>query len=256
MENGDRRTLRCLFGYLGFVGLLLVSVIGLWALFHYLSQGAPTWTAIARPVSAETRDYVVVLDAGHGGEDGGTVGLLDGKTIEEKHLNLAVAELVRDLLVADGIAVVMTREKDVLLYDRNVDYEGRKKVLDLAARVAVAESTENAMFVSIHMNAFPQAQYKGLQVYYSPNNTVSETLAETIQRKIATSLQPDNHRKIKRAGSEIHLLEQLDCPAVLVECGFLSNAEDCRALTDPAYRQRLAFLLFCAIRETVALSDT
>jgi N-acetylmuramoyl-L-alanine amidase len=202
------------------------------------AQGAPPKTS-----------FTVVIDAGHGGEDGGAV---SASGIVEKELNLQIALLLRDLLEANGVKVIMTRTTDTLLYDKNADYEGRKKVLDLAARVAVAESTENAMFVSIHMNAFPQAQYKGLQVYYSPNNTVSETLAETIQRKIATSLQPDNHRKIKRAGSEIHLLEQLDCPAVLVECGFLSNAEDCRALTDPAYRQRLAFLLFCAIRETVA----
>lgn len=252
MENGQHRALRCLFGYLGFVLLLLVSVAGLWVLFQYLSQTAPSWAVTSRPVLAEAQGYVVVLDAGHGGEDGGAVGMLDGKEVEEKHLNLALAKLVRDLLVADGVEVVMTREEDVLLYDRNTSFEGRKKVLDLAARVAVAESTENAIFVGIHMNAFPQTQYKGLQVYYSPNHALSATLAEAMQSKVVSHLQPENHRKIKRAGAEIHVLEQLDCPAVLVECGFLSNVEDCRALTDPAYQQRLAFLLFCAIRETMA----
>ena len=252
MENGRRRAVRCLLGYLGFVLLLLVCVVGLMAVFHHLSHAAPTWAGTALPVLAQTDDYTVVLDAGHGGEDGGAVGEIDGKAVEEKHLDLAVAKLLRDLLVADGVEVVMTREEDVLLYDRNVDYEGRKKVLDLAARVAVAESTENAIFVSIHMNAFPQPECRGLQVYYSPNHALSETLAQAMQSRIVSSLQPDNHRKIKRAGTEIHVLEQLDCPAVLVECGFLSNAEDCRALTDPAYQQRLAFLLFCAIRETMA----
>ncbi|MBO5898902.1 MAG: N-acetylmuramoyl-L-alanine amidase, partial [Clostridia bacterium] len=121
----------------------------------------------------------------------------------------------------------------------------------IAARLAVGQSTENAMFVSIHMNAFPQRQYKGLQVYYSPHHPTSQMLAEAMQRKVAAHLQPDNERKIKRAGSEIYLLEHLECPAVLVECGFLSNAEDCAALSDESYQQRLAFLLFCAIRETM-----
>ena len=251
MENGGRRALHCLLGYLGFILLLLVSTLGLVSLFHHLSQASPTDTKDARPVVAESLPYTVVLDAGHGGEDGGAVGHLDGEEIYEKHLNLAVAKIVRDLLVADGISVVMTREQDVLLYDRNVDYEGRKKVLDLAARLAVGQSTENALFVSIHMNAFPQTQYKGLQVYYSPNHALSLTLAETMQSKVVATLQPDNHRQIKRAGSEIHLLEQLECPAVLVECGFLSNADDCAALCDEAYQQQLAFLLFCAIRETM-----
>lgn len=252
MGNGHRRAARCLLGYLGFVLLLLVCVVGLMAVFHHLSRTAPTWSSTSLPVLAQAGGYTVVLDAGHGGEDGGAVGQLDGNAIEEKHLDLAVTRLLRDLLVADGVEVVMTREEDVLLYDRNVDYEGRKKVLDLAARVAVAQRTENAIFVSIHMNAFPQPSCRGLQVYYSPNNALSETLAQAIQSKVVSSLQPDNHRKIKQAGSEIHLLEQLDCPAVLVECGFLSNPEDCRALTDPAYQQKLAFLLFCAIRETMA----
>lgn len=250
MERDGSRGVRCLMGYLGFILLLLASVVGMLTLFHYLSRTAPTLAS--RPVSAASQPITVVLDAGHGGEDGGAVGHLDGEEIYEKHLNLAVARLVRDLLVADGVSVVMTREQDVLLYDRNVNYEGRKKVLDLAARVAIAESTENAIFVSIHMNAFPQTQYRGLQVYYSPNHARSKTLAEAMQRKVYTHLQPDNDRKIKCAGSEIHLLEQLDCPAVLVECGFLSNAEDCRSLSDEAYQRQLAFLLFCAIRETIA----
>ncbi len=253
MEHSGRRAAQCLLGYLGFVLLLIVSVVGVLALFHYLSRTAPTGMGDdSLPASATAAGYTVVLDAGHGGEDGGAVGRLGGEEIYEKHLNLAVTRLVRDLLVADGVSVVMTREKDVLLYDRNVDYEGRKKALDLAARLAVGQSTENAIFVSIHMNAFPQTQYKGLQVYYSPQHPLSETLAQTMQTRVIEQLQPDNARKIKRAGSEIYLLDRLNCPAVLVECGFLSNTEDCAALCDESYQQRLAFLLFCAIRETMA----
>jgi N-acetylmuramoyl-L-alanine amidase len=250
MKKSNRRALRCLFEYVGFVALLLVAVGGIVALFCFLSGRSPI--SPAAPVSTTgVSEYTVVLDAGHGGEDGGAVGVLNGKEIYEKDLNLSIALLLRDLLEADGINVIMTREEDVLLYDRNTDYQGRKKVLDLAARLHVGQSVENALFVSIHMNAFTQTQYKGLQVYYSPNHPHSATLAQQIQTRIGEQLQPDNHRKIKRAGSEIHLLEHLDCPAVLVECGFLSNGEDCATLSDAEYRRRLAFLLFCSIRESM-----
>ncbi len=250
MERSNRRAARYLFEYVGFVVLLLLAVGGTVALFCLLSGYSPFSSDRAASVSATPR-YTVVLDAGHGGEDGGAVGKLDGREIYEKDLNLTISLLLRDLLEADGVNVVMTREEDVLLYDRNTDYQGRKKVLDLAARLHVGQSIEPAVFVSIHMNAFTQTQYKGMHVYYSPNHTASLSLAQNIQTRVSEQLQPDNHRKVKRAGSEIHLLEHLRCPAVLVECGFLSNTDDCRALADPEYQHKLAFLLFCAIRESL-----
>lgn len=250
MEKSGMRALRCCLGYIGFVLLLLLAVAALLALFGFLS-GHPL-TRLLSPVSA-TPDgtYTVILDAGHGGEDGGAVGQLDGREVYEKDINLSITLLLRDLLEADGVNVVLTREEDVLLYDRNTDYEGRKKALDLAARLAIGERTDNALFVSIHMNAFPQSQYRGLQVYHSPNNAQSQLLAQSIQSRVSEQLQPDNHRRIKRAGSEIYLLYHLDCPAVLVECGFLSNPDECRALSDRSYQKQLAFLLFTSIRESM-----
>lgn len=250
MEKSNRRAAQCLFEYVGFVALLLLIVGGIVTLFCLLSGYSPLSSDAAVSVSA-TPGYTVIIDAGHGGEDGGAVGKMDGREIYEKDLNLTISLLLRDLLEADGVGVVMTREQDVLLYDRNTDYKGRKKVLDLAARLNIGQRIENALFVSIHMNAFTQSQYKGLQVYYSPNHAASATLAQGIQTRVSEQLQRDNHRKVKRAGSEIHLLEHLTCPAVLVECGFLSNADDCRALSDAEYQRKLAFLLFCAIRESL-----
>lgn len=250
MEKSGMRAFRCCLGYLGFLLLLLLAVAALLALFGFLS-GHPM-TRLTSPVSASPdAAYTVILDAGHGGEDGGAVGQLDGREIYEKDINLSVTLLLRDLLEADGVNVVLTREEDVLLYDRNTDYKGRKKVLDLAARLAIGERTDNALFVSIHMNAFPQSQYRGLQVYHSPNNAHSQALAQSIQSRVSEQLQPDNHRRIKRAGSEIYLLYHLNCPAVLVECGFLSNPDECRALADQSYQKQLAFLLFTSIRESM-----
>ena len=188
----------------------------------------------------------VVIDAGHGGEDGGAVSA-DGTP--EKNINLDIALRLRDLLTADGIPVVMTRTEDILLYDRSVDYQGRKKALDLAARKQIAEKTPNCLFVSIHMNSYPDARYDGLQVWYSPNNPASKTVADLIQNTAREVLQPDNDRQVKAAGSSIYLLHHLTVPAVLTECGFLSNPAEAAKLAAPDYRQEVAFTLFLAIRE-------
>ncbi len=194
----------------------------------------------------EKKPFVVVLDAGHGGEDGGAV---SASGIYEKNINLDIAFLVRDLLVANGVEVVMTRETDVLLYDRNVDFHGRKKALDLLTRRQIAEKTEHAVFVSIHMNAYPLSQYSGLQVWYSPHHEHSRTLASRIQENVRKSLQPSNNRKIKMAGDNIYLLSKLECPAVLVECGFLSNPDEAARLNTEEYREKLAFMIFLSIME-------
>lgn len=190
-----------------------------------------------RSAAIQEIPFTVVLDAGHGGEDGGAVSA-DG--LQEKTVNLAVTLAVRDLLEANGVSVVLTRDTDVLLYDRTVNYKGRKKALDLAARRKIAEQTAGAVFVSIHMNAFPQKQYHGLQVWYSPNDARSAILASSVQDEVRSRLQPENDRKTKQAGSNIYLLYHLQVPAVLIECGFLSNPDEAALLATDGYRQQLA----------------
>lgn len=246
------RGVRLIAGYLAFVILFLFTVGVLTLLFHWLCKGISFSGLQFTSADATQSKRIVVLDAGHGGEDGGAVGRSASGDVYEKDLNLNIAQSLRDLLESDGITVIMTRNEDVLLYDRNVDFHGRKKVLDLAARLCVGSSVENALFVSIHMNAFPQTQYHGLQVYYSPNHALSQKIAADIQSTVSRHLQPDNTRKVKAAGSEIFLLDRLHCPAVLIECGFLSNPTECDALCSAEYRQKLAFLLFCSIRRFVS----
>ena len=195
----------------------------------------------------------VIIDAGHGGEDGGAIGK---NGIYEKELNLAIAQDLAAMLRASGIDVVMTRETDILLYDRNTDYRGRKKMLDLAARVKIAESYENCIFVSIHMNSFPQDKYRGLQVYYSVNTPESKLLAENIQASVREYIQKDNNRKTKQASGNIFLLDRINHPAVLVECGFLSNAEECALLSTEEYRKKLTLAIFCGITEYISEDNT
>lgn len=190
----------------------------------------------------------IVIDAGHGGEDGGasTYG-----GAPEKELNLLIANDLRDMLLAVGINVVMTRESDTLLYDKNSDYKGHKKSMDLANRLKIARETDNALLISIHMNAFPEEKYKGLQVYYSKNVPDSQALARLIQENNKRTLSPDNNRKIKAAGKNIYLLDRFDKAAILIECGFLSNTEERERLNDPEYRQELSACFLASLLEYI-----
>lgn len=194
----------------------------------------------------------VIIDAGHGGEDAGTVSA--DRTLE-KNLNLLVAVSLEKMLQAAGVRVIMTRTEDVLLYDKNSDYRGHKKQQDLSTRLKIAQENPDACFVSIHMNSFAEEKYNGLQVYYSPNNALSYDLARSIQSTVKESLQPYNTREVKRGNKSIYLLDRIQSPAVLVECGFLSNKAECARLGDPVYRKKLCFAIFASIMEFVSQND-
>ena len=241
---------------------LLLACTALFALTAYLLGGSPTARgkrppdteaagSVGGPSNAPPPIACVVIDAGHGGEDGGTS---SAAGVLEKDLNLSVAFALRDLFEAAGVPVVMTRTEDKLLYDRNVDFQGRKKVLDLATRRLVAEKVAAevadgggvCLFISIHMNAFPQPQYSGMQVWYGAAHPLSAEVAGRIQ-SAAVAIMPDNHRKIKAAGSNIYLLDRIKSPAVLVECGFLSNPEEAERLSRERYRYAVAAAVFAGV---------
>ncbi len=187
---------------------------------------------------------VLVIDPGHGGEDGGTIGV---NGVLEKDLNLMISDTLCDILRFSGYEVIPTRTEDILLYDRNVDFDGRKKVLDLAARLNIAKSVMPDLFVGIHMNSFPQEKYSGLTVYYSPNHKDSYGAASILHDDVIELLQPENNRALKEAGSNIYLLDRMECPGILIECGFLSNREECEKLSDEEYRQKLSFVIFSSL---------
>ena len=203
----------------------------------------------AQPVSGEgSEGPVFVLDAGHGGEDAGAVGE-DGT--KEKDLNLAVSQLLGEMLTAAGQQVVYTRTEDKLLYTEEQNVRGQRKMYDLRNRLAVAEETPGAILVSIHMNKFPAPQYSGLQVYYGMGDAGSRLLAEAIQTGVRADLQPQNKRACRAAGEEIYLLHRATVPAVLIECGFLSNPAECQKLSDKDYQRQLSFSIFCAMIEYI-----
>ena len=194
-----------------------------------------------------SREVHVILDPGHGGIDGGAVGV-DGTV--EKDVNLAIALTLADLLRDAGIKVTLTRTEDTLLYGEEGDVKGHRKENDLKARLAIAASDPKAIFVSIHMNTFTEAKYSGLQVYYA-NTDGSRQLASALQTSVREGLQPENRRAIKLCDSSIYLLKNAVGCAVLVECGFLSNPDECRRLSEKDYQGELCFSLFCGMMEYI-----
>ena len=204
------------------------------------------------PASLNANDITVIIDAGHGGRDGGTVGV-DGVSIE-KDLNLDISLMICDMLKNSGVNVVMTRTEDISLTDAEVG--GSRKNQDLSARLKIAESAANPVFVSVHMNAFPVEKYSGAQVYYSTNDENSKSLANLLQNNVKSLLQNENDRKIKPAGSNIYILDKITCPAVLIECGFLSNSEECAKLADREYRKKMAFVISSTIIEYICSDGT
>ena len=150
--------------------------------------------------------------------------------------------------------VVVTRETDTLLYDMYgdlTDYKGHKKTYDLRNRLRFTQEAGAEYLVSIHMNKFTDSRYSGLQVYYSPNTGESVAMADRIQGYTEKYLQTDNDRLTKKAGSAIYLLNRSEIPAVLVECGFLSNSEEAASLCDPVYRRKLSVCIAAGIIDSI-----
>lgn len=190
--------------------------------------------------------FTIVIDAGHGGRDGGASADDDGTL--EKNLNLSVAKKLKALFESANIKAVMTRETDMELASPDSPH---KKLDDLSARVKIAESEENALLVSIHMNKFPVGKYSGLQVYYSENHAESRVLAEMIQSAAADLFSDMPLRTVKPA-KDIYLMENVEIPAVLVECGFLSNYKEKERLKTEEYQMELAMMMYAAILQHIS----
>lgn len=192
-------------------------------------------------MSGRYSTYTVVVDAGHGGMDGGATGTTYGTL--EKEINLAVAEKTYLLLNLFGVPCVMTRTDDISLNYNPEKTTAKNKSADLFARLEITNSQPSPLFLSIHMNKFEQSQYKGAQTFFSPNHEASQSLAEAIQGKMIETLDSSNTRVAKKSDGSIFLLKNLKCPAVIVECGFLSNPYEEKKLNDEEYRKKISYAI-------------
>lgn len=232
---------RHLFSYLTIVTAVTVAVVFC----------ANLYTSAVSMVDAAAAPVTVVIDAGHGGEDGGAVSK-DG--IHESQLNLEIALRLDDLLHLLGQETQMIRREDVSVYTEGAGTIADKKVSDLKNRVSIVKRVPNALLVSIHQNMFEDARYDGAQVFYAPT-AGSQALAESLQALAAQVLDPDNHRAAKPADT-VYLMKNISCTGVLVECGFLSNAAECAKLRTAEYQKQISIVLAGGITDYIRKADS
>lgn len=224
---------KCAVQALIYVGVVSFFLAATW-------WGSRAVTVISQEIPLE-RECTIVIDAGHGGEDGGAVSCTG---VKESSINLAIAGKLNDLLHLLGWKTRMIRTTDISVYTSG-DNLAQKKVSDLKERVRIVSETENPVLVSIHQNTFSDPRYSGAQLFYN-KETESRELANALQAQFCTVLNPRSKRQSKSAEG-IYLMEHVPCTAVLIECGFLSNPGEEAMLRSGAYQQKIACVIASGI---------
>ncbi len=196
----------------------------------------------ANSVMPENSKHTIIIDAGHGGDDGGAV----SNNLTEKDINLKISKILSDIFVTNGYKVVMTRNNDNSIESTGETLRERK-VSDMKNRLQIYNSDENNIVISIHQNKFEIEKYSGAQIFYSPNNEYSAVMAESVRSSIINLIQPENTRECKKATKDIYLLYNSKVPSIIVECGFLSNNEEAKKLNTEAYQKKMAYSIYLGI---------
>lgn len=222
----------------------LFTIIGVLCLAEWGSRAV---TVIAENTPIQ-RKRCVIIDPGHGGEDGGATSCTG---VLESTYNLAIATRLNDLFHLLGYDTKMTRVADTSIYTKG-ETIAQKKISDLRERVRIVNETQNGLLLSIHQNNFSDSRYSGAQVFYA-SSTGSEELARQLQASFVTALNPGSNRKIKKSKG-VYLMEHIEHTGVLIECGFLSNPAEEALLRDSGYQKKIC----CVITATVSqfLSNT
>lgn len=221
--------------------ILIGLIFMLLAAIYSLNIGASTVTAAGAEVQK-----TVILDAGHGGEDPGKVS--NYSDLKEKDVNLKIAFKVKELLEKENYKVIMTREEDKLVYTEGTTNIYEKRRQDLTQRKKIMDESGADIVVSIHLNGFPEAKYYGAQTFYPPNSDKSLKLANSLQKSLRELIDPQNSRQPQEKKEPIVILRELVTPTAIVECGFLSNAEEEKKLATEEYQVKIAGAIADGIR--------
>ncbi len=192
-------------------------------------------------------DIIVVLDAGHGGEDGGAV---SSSGVIEADINLKITLKLKDIMNLNGFHTVMTREDSNDLSDKSLNSISERKKSDMYKRLDIYNSDVHNVAISIHQNIFPAVSCKGSQVFYATRVSTGKDLADNITNSIVSNLQKDNQRISKPTTGSIFLLDNAQIPAVIVECGFLSNDDEVITLCDKEYQKKFSYCIFKGFMNT------
>lgn len=207
--------------------------------------GLNQWRQSASDAASETEKTIIAIDAGHGGFDPGKVGV---NQAIEKEINLSIAQMLKEALENDGFEIVMTRETDEALHNEG-ETKATKQV-DMRKRVTLINQSGATAAVSIHQNSFTDESSHGAQVFYHSQSEQGKQMALVLQAKIKESIADDNHREAK-ANDSYYMLKKTECPLVIVECGFLSNAKEAELLITEEYQQQMAEAIAAGITQYV-----
>lgn len=213
------------------LGMLMIGLAG---------EGAVT--VIAENKLEKSRHHIII-DAGHGGIDGGAVSCTG---VLESGINLEIALRLQDLSHLLGYDTVMIRTTDISIHTSGQTI-AQKKISDLKERVRIINSVENGVLLSIHQNYFPDDRYSGAQVFYNGDEE-SAKLANILQDGFISALNPGSNRKVKKAKG-IYLMEHIDCTGVLIECGFLSNYQEEMKLRSEEYQKQLCCVIIAGLSQ-------
>lgn len=201
------------------------------------------------PALADSKEVLhILLDPGHGGEDGGAVGY-SGSI--EKNLNLAISLQLRELLTFIGFEVEMTRDTDTARGDTSLGTIRERKVSDMYERLELYNSNTQALVISVHMNNYGDKSVRGVQVFYSQNTAESQALGQSVQSAVATQLHPENKFVLKPAEKNLFLLFHSKTPAILIECGFVSNPDEEALLKSSDYQRQMAFAILSGVMDYI-----
>ena len=218
--------------------LFTIVIIFSLTIFTFLMIASTSNIGLKTSTTPNKKSPDIIIDAGHGGEDGGAV----VGDVLEKTINLSISHDTADLLNFFGFNVSMTRTTDDAMTNEGESVK-KRKYNDMKMRLDMYNSSDNNLIISIHQNKFSSSSSKGTQVFYSPNNEKSLVLADSIKYSVKSLLQPENERESKAADSGIYLLKNTKQPAVIVECGFISNAEECQLLLQEDYQKQMSFAI-------------
>lgn len=225
---------------------IIMSVVLIVAMFFWAREAAAVqaeyvWNKKAMHTFSDEK-RCVVIDAGHGGNDPGKVGVTG---CYEKDINLKITKKLKTFLEMEGIDVILTRDDDLGLYSET---DSSKKSADMRNRVQLIEESNAALAVSVHQNSYSGESIKGAQTFYYTGSTESQELARLIQDRLVYTLDKENHRK-EKTNDSYYLLKNTSCPIVIVECGFLSNNEECRLLETDYYQEKVAWAIYMGIMQ-------
>lgn len=183
----------------------------------------------------------VIIDAGHGGVDGGATSCTG---VLESRINLDFALKLDDLMHLLGMNTLMIRTTDCSIYTEG-ETIAQKKVSDLKERVRIVNNVDDGLLISIHQNHFSNEKYSGAQVFYAPTEG-SKNLANNLQKSLIQAVNTNSHRAIKKADN-VYLMQHIDCPGILIECGFLSNRNEEYLLRNPDYQRKICSVIACTV---------